>query len=217
MDALPDRLLTRCGPRVEEWRRKLALHERWWRLERENSKPEGAHWQAAPALLDNYLRFRLVGEDQESVLDIGCGDGSRAAHVRRQLYVGIDPLILQAPYAFPFFRGLAEFLPFADGSFVRASAVEVLDHVLDPQRALREMVRVLAPAGALFLFVGLSDTEHATAATMERQQLYSTTEADVHLHRFTEDFLQAALMDEFRLVETVRLTGYIAVWGWDRL
>jgi SAM-dependent methyltransferase len=47
--------------------------------------------------------------------------------------------------------GDAERLPFADASFDRVRADRVLQHVLDPARALAEMYRVLVPGGSAVL------------------------------------------------------------------
>ena len=38
-------------------------------------------------------------------------------------------------------------MPFADGSFDRVIAAEVLEHILDDQRAMNELARVLRPGG----------------------------------------------------------------------
>lgn len=49
--------------------------------------------------------------------------------------------------------GVAEKLPFADGSFDGVFSVAVLEHVQDPFRCARELVRVLKPGGVLFAAV----------------------------------------------------------------
>jgi ubiquinone/menaquinone biosynthesis C-methylase UbiE len=89
-----------------------------------------------------------------SVLDVGCGEGV-LVHKWAQRYpqariVGID---LEAPdiqagwaqHQAPNieYRVLkAENLPFADGEFALASAIEVLEHVPDPADTVAEMARV---------------------------------------------------------------------------
>jgi SAM-dependent methyltransferase len=66
---------------------------------------------------------RVVGLDLEDA-------GLRAEWARR----GAANLELRA--------GRAERLPFADGEFDLVAAVEVLEHVADPERALAELARV---------------------------------------------------------------------------
>ncbi len=88
-----------------------------------------------------------------SILDVGCGEGvlvhrwaQRLGHAR---VVGIDLQedSIQAGWALRQAPNLeyrvmkAENLPFADGEFELASAIEVLEHVPDPEHTLAEMAR----------------------------------------------------------------------------
>jgi ubiquinone/menaquinone biosynthesis C-methylase UbiE len=99
----------------------------------------------------------------ESVLDVGCGEGVLtarwAAHVPGRV-VGIDleDPALQAAWAgrrasnLEFRVMKAERLPFADGEFGLAAAIEVLEHVPDPSHTVAEMARV-ARGGHLLVSV----------------------------------------------------------------
>jgi 2-polyprenyl-3-methyl-5-hydroxy-6-metoxy-1,4-benzoquinol methylase len=89
-----------------------------------------------------------------SILDVGCGEGV-LVHKWAQRYpqariVGLD---LEAPdiqagwaqHTAPNIEyriSKAENLPFADGEFELASAIEVLEHVPDPAHTVAEMARV---------------------------------------------------------------------------
>jgi 2-polyprenyl-3-methyl-5-hydroxy-6-metoxy-1,4-benzoquinol methylase len=89
-----------------------------------------------------------------SVLDVGCGEGVLterwAARLGDRPVVGLDleDPKLQAEWAtrrrdnLSFQVNSAAALPFADGSFDLATAIEVLEHVPDPERTLSEMARV---------------------------------------------------------------------------
>jgi len=105
----------------------------------------------------------------ELILDLGCGFGRhayealrRGAHVvacdlgldelRQVRSIGAvmradgevaDDVVLEAV------NGDATRLPFADGSFDRIIASEVMEHVHDDEGALAELARVLRPAGVL--------------------------------------------------------------------
>jgi 2-polyprenyl-3-methyl-5-hydroxy-6-metoxy-1,4-benzoquinol methylase len=94
--------------------------------------------------------------DPASVLDVGCGEGVLthlwATRLAPRRVVGIDlddPLIAaewatrQAPNL-TFMAQRAEQLPFADGEFDVATAIEVLEHVPDPGHTLAEMARCAA-------------------------------------------------------------------------
>lgn len=91
--------------------------------------------------------------DPRSLLDVGCGEGVLAQRFARQMperrVVGIDleEESIQAGWArhaAPNLRYMtmrAENLPFAENEFDAASAIEVLEHVPDPEHTLSEMAR----------------------------------------------------------------------------
>jgi 2-polyprenyl-3-methyl-5-hydroxy-6-metoxy-1,4-benzoquinol methylase len=95
--------------------------------------------------------FRLAAP--RSLLDVGCGEGVLVERWAKQLgdgrVVGIDleEESIQAGWAQRQAPNLeyrvmaAENLPFADGEFELASAIEVLEHVPDPEQTLAEMAR----------------------------------------------------------------------------
>jgi 2-polyprenyl-3-methyl-5-hydroxy-6-metoxy-1,4-benzoquinol methylase len=92
--------------------------------------------------------------DPQSLLDVGCGEGvlthQWALRVggRRVVGIDLDDPGLQAEWAKRTAPNLeyrvmkAENLPFADGEFDLASAIEVLEHVPDPEHTVAEMARV---------------------------------------------------------------------------
>jgi 2-polyprenyl-3-methyl-5-hydroxy-6-metoxy-1,4-benzoquinol methylase len=89
-----------------------------------------------------------------SVLDVGCGEGVLTERWAERLgngrIVGLDleDCKLQAEWAnrrrpnLEFVTMRAENLPFADGEFELAAAIEVLEHVPDPEHTVSEMARV---------------------------------------------------------------------------
>jgi ubiquinone/menaquinone biosynthesis C-methylase UbiE len=88
-----------------------------------------------------------------SLLDVGCGEGVLVHRWAQRLpearIVGIDLVeeSIQAGWAERQAPNLeyrtmpAENLPFADGEFALATAIEVLEHVPDPEHTLAEMAR----------------------------------------------------------------------------
>jgi 2-polyprenyl-3-methyl-5-hydroxy-6-metoxy-1,4-benzoquinol methylase len=99
------------------------------------------------------LEELLRHADPQSLLDVGCGEGVLAQRFAQLLgggrVVGVD---LEEPslqrgwqqHAAPnltFMIARAEALPFASGEFDLVSAIEVLEHLPHPERALGEMAR----------------------------------------------------------------------------
>jgi 2-polyprenyl-3-methyl-5-hydroxy-6-metoxy-1,4-benzoquinol methylase len=105
--------------------------------------------------------FRTAGP--RSLLDVGCGEGVLTQQWAQRLkgrVVGLDledPAI-QAEWEKRRAPNLeyrvmkAENLPFADGEFDLATAIEVLEHVPDPEHTVAEMARV-ARGGHLLVSV----------------------------------------------------------------
>jgi len=90
----------------------------------------------------------------QSLLDVGCGEGvlvekwARRLTDRRIVGIDLDDPGLHAEWAKRTAPNLeyrvmkAENLPFADREFDTATAIEVLEHVPDPEHTLAEMARV---------------------------------------------------------------------------
>jgi ubiquinone/menaquinone biosynthesis C-methylase UbiE len=99
-----------------------------------------------------------------SILDVGCGEGVLTRRWARRLgdgrVVGVDledPALRAQWAAHPepnleYRVSEATALPFADGEFALAAAVEVLEHVPHPERTVAEMARV-ARGGHLLVSV----------------------------------------------------------------
>jgi 2-polyprenyl-3-methyl-5-hydroxy-6-metoxy-1,4-benzoquinol methylase len=90
----------------------------------------------------------------ESVLDVGCGEGvlthqwAQALGERRIVGIDLDDAKLKAEWEtrrrpnLAYMTMPAEHLPFGDGEFDMACAIEVLEHVPDPAHTVAEMARV---------------------------------------------------------------------------
>jgi SAM-dependent methyltransferase len=124
---------------------------------------EDVHWwfvgrrKILLQVLDRYLG--KSNADRRTILDVGCGTGTMlsylAAYGNAQ---GID--VDEEAIGYCHERGLldvrlgaAEKLPFADDSFDLVTALDVVEHLDDDVAALREIGRVLRPAGYLLMTV----------------------------------------------------------------
>ena len=98
----------------------------------------------------------LVLAAPQSLLDVGCGEGvlvhrwAQQLDGRRVIGIDLEEPSIQAGWAEHQAPNLeyrvmeAANLPFADGEFDLASAIEVLEHVPDPEHTLGEMARCAA-------------------------------------------------------------------------
>ncbi len=120
------------------------------------------------------VRFELLGlEPGERLLDLGCGAGRHAFEaLRRGAHVvaldadgqelkGVASMMAAMSEAGEVAAGASGLplkatalqLPFADGAFERVVAAEVLEHLPEDTRAMRELARVLAPGGRMAVTV----------------------------------------------------------------
>jgi 2-polyprenyl-3-methyl-5-hydroxy-6-metoxy-1,4-benzoquinol methylase len=96
----------------------------------------------------------FVRADPQSLLDVGCGEGvlthkwAQRLGDRRVVGIDLEDPAIQAEWEKRRAPNLdyrimkAENLPFADGEFDVATAIEVLEHVPDPAHTVAEMARV---------------------------------------------------------------------------
>jgi SAM-dependent methyltransferase len=99
------------------------------------------------------LEELLTRAEPRSLLDVGCGEGvlvhqwAQRLDERRIVGIDLEEESIQAGWAEHQAPNLeyhvmhAENLPFAENEFDLASAIEVLEHVPDPEHTLQEMAR----------------------------------------------------------------------------
>ena len=94
------------------------------------------------------------------VLDIGCGGGFLSNYLAKSGFTvtGVDAaaesLMIAQRYDATdrvcYVMGDANHLPYADGAFQAACAMDFLEHVEDPKSVLAEAARILQPGGLFF-------------------------------------------------------------------
>ncbi|HTK31053.1 MAG TPA: methyltransferase domain-containing protein [Candidatus Saccharimonadaceae bacterium] len=120
-------------------------------------------WFAPARRLEETARLAARAPAQR-VLEVGCGDGVllegviAALRARPERVVGVDLSVgrltrARSRVAGEFVCASADRLPVRGGGFDLVVCAEVLEHLLDPDAALRELARALAPGGRLVLTV----------------------------------------------------------------
>lgn len=160
-------------------------------------------------------------------IDVGCGEGRWTRELAELGYdvVGVDrskALVEAACDADPAGRyevAPAEELPFRDGEASFVLCVNVLMHIVDLDRVLREFARVLAPGGALvvglahpMLEAGTFDEESGelriSSYFAEEEHVLPLGEHHVaHQHRTIEAYVRSFLAAGFALDDLREVAG----------
>lgn len=120
---------------------------------------ENHWWFVSRRRLVAYLMKSQHSSDPCTMLDVGSGTGGTVLALRKLgKVIGLEPSEravascrkLNLPNVV---RGTAESLPFRESAFDLISCLDVLEHVTDPVRVLRELRRVVKDAGKIVLTV----------------------------------------------------------------
>ncbi|WP_204106186.1 MULTISPECIES: methyltransferase domain-containing protein [Spirulina sp. CCY15215] len=171
-----------------------------------------------PVLLSRYqVLARMMPSKttkNQSVLDIGCGDGYLLYAIACknpgiQLY-GIDSESLgislaeeqlkKHNYSASLVQGSAYSLPFSSSSFDVITNADVIEHLEDPEKSLQEMQRVLRNRGLLLLS---TPNRHPNMKWDER-----------HIYEFDPIELRKMLEKYFSKVEITACWPIWWVWQW---
>ena len=136
-----------------------------WRLAQ---KYEKRHWEIRPRkqrsdeVLHDYYEFfkkSLSLGDDLSVLDIGSGPFGMITYFQGTARCALDPLLddysqkTGITKGTALVKGVAEHLPFIDGSFDMVVSTNAIDHVMKPGQMLREVQRVIKERGCTLISV----------------------------------------------------------------
>ena len=110
-------------------------------------------------VLDPPMLARIEGRGFRNALDVGCGEGRfcRMLRARALAATGLDPtaaLLAAARQRDPdghYVEGLAEAMPFPDGTFDLVVSYLSLIDIAGLDDAVAEMARVLAPGGSVLI------------------------------------------------------------------
>ena len=156
-------------------------------------------------LIDNPLRRRIQPPSEMpirhgimpgmTVLEVGPGNGRYTIETARRVgdagkvvSIDIEPKMIERVRQRAQAEGITNLetqmadvynLPFEDGIFDAIYMITVISEIPEPQRAMREFYRVLAPSGTLAFSELLTDPDYPLAHTLIRK----ATAANFHLKR----------------------------------
>ena len=115
--------------------------------------------------VDNLLKY-IPDLVQRNVLDVGCGEGAFALDVlgRGGKVIAVEPntpqverlkkIVLEKHYPAEVYEAGGESMPFLhNDSFGFINVCEVIEHVVDPEKVLHELRRVLSKDGKIYMSV----------------------------------------------------------------
>jgi len=173
-------------------------------------------WKAAVGAFEGVRRYsqisrRVAALKPDRMLDVGCGDGRLAREIKqvwpRVVVHGCDLSVAALNRA----EGLdhryavdlnVERLPESDGSLDLVIASEVIEHLIEPGRAMAEFHRVLRPGGHVLITVPNVAFWRFRLEAL-RGGVPSVTADERHLHSFNAALLKALVVCEGFEVKTV--------------
>jgi ubiquinone/menaquinone biosynthesis C-methylase UbiE len=140
----------------------------------------------------------------DRVLEVGCGAGHVLERFGSLDRIGLDlseemlrRCRLRVDPGVPLARGSAEQLPFAAASFDIVVCTEVLEHTRDPERVVRELMRVARPRARVVVSIPNEGNIDRAKRTLRRMPVLrdllsslAAEENEWHLHRFDPLFLR---------------------------
>ena len=152
-------------------------------------------------IVDDHLGRIAAVAARGRLIDIGCGDKPYQGIFRAYVtdHVGVDHAETQHDLRHADLVGTAYAIPVADASFDTALCTAVLEHLEEPEDALRECFRVLVPGG-----IAIYTIPHIWHLHEEPRDFY----------RFTKHGIQYLFNKVgFEVEELTPLSGFWVTWG----
>lgn len=149
-----------------------------------------------------YIRKNMSG----AVLDVGANQGLLHKMIDDGKMIGLD--IVVDKHSERMVKGSAEDMPFGAGSFDTIVAGEVIEHLNNPEKFMRECRRILRNNG--IVIITTPNRNALVNRITHRFDNARTSDVDFHRHVFTEEEL-GRLASEYFVVEELFHLPYDAV------
>jgi len=181
-------------------------------------------WEWVDTNDENRVRFefteRLTPGDVTKVIDVGCGHGGFLkviSNIRKHVeYVAVDnsPGALQH---IPFEKALASItsVPYNDGQFDCAYALEVLEH-LNPEdfgRALRELARL----SKKYIIISVPYREDIESNMVRCPHCFTKFHYDGHLQSFDDEKIRSLFENDGFACRQVERLGWVEKFKYHKL
>lgn len=165
-------------------------------------KIENNHWwfSAKRQYINIVLKKRFKNRSGLKILDMGCGTGAVIEYLRlkNQQVIGIDANSVAVDYcrqkSLPVEKSEAHKTKFSDGVFDVILALDLLEHLENPEEAIKEMGRILKQGGLLI------------ATVPAHQFLWSYHDVSLH-HK--KRYNKESLIDLFKVNFFIELISWI--------
>ena len=141
---------------------------------------------SSPAIYECvYQVFRNLGIKQGHLLDYGAGQGdfTRTLHGRFEFTVhAVDLMFTQLANVNWYVQDLNRALQFKDGQFDMVTCIEVIEHLENPRRVVRELFRVLKPGGWCILTTPNNESWRSILSYVARGHFVSFTDSSYPAH-----------------------------------
>jgi len=132
-----------------------------------------------------YQVFNNLGIRQGHLLDYGAGQGdfTKTLHGKFDFTVhAVDLMFTKLPNVNWYVQDLNRALQFKDGQFDMVTCIEVIEHLENPRRVVRELFRVLKPGGWCILTTPNNESWRSLLSLVARGHFVSFTDSSYPAH-----------------------------------